>query len=132
MRVHGESVGAFRSRRVAIVLLILLRAGGAEVSRSYIAGQVWPESSEVQALANLRQSLMDLRKAFGSEAERLVSSDRRSLRLEIDGVSSDYLQFQYLEKIQKPERWREAVQLYQGALLPGLSEDFVCPAQEEL
>ncbi len=132
MIVRGKTVGAFRSRRVAVVLLILLKASGAEVSRSYIAGQVWPESTEVQALANLRQSLMDLRKAFGSEAACLVSVDRRSVRLESEGIVCDYSQFQVYEKSHRPERWRDAVDLYRGSLLPGLNEFYVDAEREAL
>ncbi len=132
MQVRGEQVGAFRSRRVALVLYILLKANGAEVSRSHIAGQVWPESSEVQALANLRQSLVDLRKALGPEAPRLIAIDRRSVRFEIEGVVVDCLQFQAFEKSHKPERWSDAIALYQGALLPGLSEEYVYGERENL
>ena len=132
LHVRGETVGAFRSRRVAIVLLILLKAGGSEVSRSYIAGQVWPESNEVQALANLRQSLMDLRKALREEAGRLIAIDRRSLRFESEDVVCDYSQFQIFEKSHRPERWADAVALYRGSLLPGLNQQYVDADRESL
>lgn len=131
MQVHGKAVGAFRSRRVAIVLFILLNAGGAEVSRSYIAGQVWPESTEAQALANLRQSLVDLRKSLGPEAHRLIAVDRRSLRFNIESVVVDSLRFQQLERSQTENQLREAVSFYRGALLLGLSEEYAQLARDD-
>ena len=67
-----------------LLALLALRAGR-EVERDWLAGTLWPDSSQPQALQSLRMCLTDLRQALGSEASRLrspeprpnVSADRR-------------------------------------------------------
>ena len=39
-----------------------------------VAGTLWPDSTETQALASLRMALTDLRSALGPAAERLSSA----------------------------------------------------------
>jgi predicted ATPase/DNA-binding SARP family transcriptional activator len=54
--------------------------------REEIAGTLWPESSQEQALGNLRRTLTDIRRAFGPAADRLVSPSPRTLSLILDAL----------------------------------------------
>src|SRR5215217_5737682 len=61
VRLSGEPLPRLRSRKGQWLLALLALRHGAEVSRSWLAGLLWPDSSESQALTSLRNSLMDLR-----------------------------------------------------------------------
>lgn len=82
-----------RTRSVEWLLALLALRPGRDVPRSWLAGTLWPESREEQALHNLRDDLMFLRKALGPEAGRLHCPDRRTLRLELGGADVDVLRF---------------------------------------
>jgi len=56
----GTSVQARSSRAVALVAFLAAHAGAPQ-SRQRIAGMFWPESTDAQALANLRRELYHLR-----------------------------------------------------------------------
>src|SRR4051794_2974052 len=78
-RVHGHPLPPLYSRKGQSLLALLALAGGRLVERSWLAGTLWPETEEVQALFYLRRSLSDLRRVLGSEASRLVSPSRPTL-----------------------------------------------------
>ena len=61
----GQPLLPLRSRKSLHLLALLALRANREVSRDWIAGTLWPESDESQALANLRQNLSELRKAMG-------------------------------------------------------------------
>src|SRR5258708_38941190 len=94
-QVHlaGEPALRVRNRPVEWLLALLVLRGPGPVSRSWLAGTLWPESTEEQALLNLRVSLMRLRQALGPEAARVVSPDKRNLRLDLSGAFADVLEF---------------------------------------
>ena len=70
---HGESMKEYR-----LLALLCLRYDR-PLDRNWLAGTLWPDSSESGTLANLRNSLKDLRRALGTEAERLVTPTPRTL-----------------------------------------------------
>src|SRR4051794_8530279 len=74
---HGEPLPRLRSRKTEWLLALLVLRAGQKVARTWVAGTLWPDSSERQALANLRLNLQDLRRALGSQAERLQSPTSR-------------------------------------------------------
>ena len=60
----GTSVQACSSRAVALVAFLAVHAGSPQ-SRQRIAGTFWPESTDAQALTNLRRELHHLRQILG-------------------------------------------------------------------
>src|SRR5579872_2205732 len=59
-----------RSRTEKWLLALLLLRTNQEVERSWLAGTFWPDTSEEQALNNLRRSLSNLRQVLGGESYR--------------------------------------------------------------
>src|ERR671930_324121 len=76
---HGKPIEGLRSRKGHQLLALLVLRHGAEVERSWLAGVLWPERSEPQALASLRNSLKELRRALADAADRLLSPTSRTL-----------------------------------------------------
>src|SRR5690349_19792803 len=52
--LHGAPLPPVRTRSVEWLLVLLILRHGRAVERSWLAGTLWPESEELQALANLR------------------------------------------------------------------------------
>src|SRR5262245_4713070 len=68
-------------------------ARGPRGRRSWLAGTLWPDSSEEQAPSSLRRSLTDLRRAVGPEAGRLGSPTPHRLCLESARTTVDVAAF---------------------------------------
>src|SRR5438876_870693 len=66
--VHGRPLPRLRTRKGQWLLALLVLRPGEELERDWLAGCLWPESPQARALANLRSSLQDLRRALGPAA----------------------------------------------------------------
>ena len=77
----GQRIQAIGNPRL-IAYLILNR--DRSVARSEVAFALWPESSDAQALTNLRRELHLLRRALPS-ADRFLALDRTAMRWRPDG-----------------------------------------------
>src|SRR5678815_3470787 len=82
--VDGEPLPRLRTRSVEWLLALLVLRYGRAVDRSWLAGTLWPDSEESQALHNLRDALVYLRKALGPEGKRLQSPSRDTLTFALD------------------------------------------------
>src|SRR5438046_8418459 len=91
--VNGVPLSRLRSRKGHSLLALLILRGGREAERSWLVGMLWPESPESSALANLRSSLKDLRRALGGQAWRLHSPTPHTLGLDLAGIQVDLLAF---------------------------------------
>src|SRR5437867_11991544 len=87
--IHGEPMPHVRSRSIEWLLALLALRHGRSVERSWLAGTLWPDTEESRALANLRNGLMNLRKALGAEGGRLQSLGRDTLALDLEGAVAD-------------------------------------------
>jgi DNA-binding SARP family transcriptional activator len=83
--VEGVPLSGLRYPQGRKVLAYLALQDGRPVERLYLAGLLWPETEETQALFYLRRVLSDLRKALGAEARRLISPTPRTLALSLEG-----------------------------------------------
>src|ERR1051326_3372613 len=68
--LQGAPMPRVRPRSVEWLLALLVLRSPRNVSRSWLAGTLWPDSEDPQALKNLRNVLLSLRQALGSEGER--------------------------------------------------------------
>src|SRR5450631_4662392 len=66
-------VQASSSRAVALVAYLAAHAGSPQ-PRQRIAGMSWPDSTDAQALTNLRRELHHLRQMLGREPSLVVTS----------------------------------------------------------
>jgi non-specific serine/threonine protein kinase len=128
--VRGEPLPRVRTRSVEWLLALLALRHGREVDRSWLSGTLWPESEGSQALTNLRNDLMRLRKALGPEAARLQSPARDLLTLDFAGAEVDVIGFDRGVHTQDEAALRTAVALYTGPLLEGCAEEWVLVERE--
>lgn len=124
-RVHGSPLPRLRTRRGQWLLALLVLRHGREVRRSWLAGTLWPDSSETHALRSLRQTLVDLRRGLGTEAFRLTSPRAGSLALDLEGVETDLVPFDTAITAGDRVTLQTAVSLYRGPLLEGWTEEWV-------
>ncbi len=75
------------SRRGRAILAMLALSGAGAVARDRLAATLWPDRSEEQARASLRQELSSLRRALGTSAD-IVTADATTVRLDKAALSS--------------------------------------------
>ncbi len=91
--VYGKPLPSPRSQRGKWLLALLALRHDQEVERLWVAGTLWPDSSDELALAALRRTLTDLRRCLGSEAARIRSSSRRTLYFDSTNCAVDIIDF---------------------------------------
>jgi non-specific serine/threonine protein kinase len=124
LRVSGESPPALPRKAQWLLALLALREGR-EVERAWLAGTLWPESEESQALYNLRRELARLRDALGPHASRLRSPGARTLSLQASAAEVDALAFDASAATAGVAELKRAVALHRGPLLEGCTEEWV-------
>ena len=132
VRVGGQPLRSVRTRSVEWLLaLLVLRSPASgyprDVSRSWLAGTLWPESREAQGLFNLRRNLLDLRQALGAAAARLRTPNRATLCLDLTGADVDLLRFDAAIADGDERSLQAAVALSRGPPLEGCVAEWVLP-----
>ena len=136
---NGKPVILGQTRLEELVAYLAIRTG-APVARSEIAFQFWPDSSEKQALTNLRKTLLLLRRKL-PDGDAYLQVERQHLCWRADAPCTvDVSRFQQMllqsNQSEDAEAVREslieAIALYQGALLAGSYAEWVIPHRELL
>jgi predicted ATPase/DNA-binding SARP family transcriptional activator len=122
--VHGHPLPRLRTRKGQWLLALLVLRPSEELERDWLAGCLWAESPHARALANLRSSLQDLRRAMGPAAFRLRSPTRTTLTFDLDGTQVDVLAFDADVVHDEPAALRRAITLYRGPLLERCAEEW--------
>src|SRR5579871_3937847 len=128
--VQGEPLPRVRTRSVEWLLALLVLRHGRAVERSWLAGTLWLDSEESQALRNLREDLVRLRKALGGESARVQSPSRDLLTFDLTGAEVDLVAFDAAIRSGDEAALRRAVALYTGPLLEGCYEAWVSLERE--
>lgn len=128
-------------RAVALVAFLVVNAGVAQ-SRQRIAGLFWPESSEAQALTNLRRELHHLRQALDGDASLVVTSrdlcwrDTGSCRVDVRLFEAERQAALATSEAgdggAAAAHAAQAIAQYKGELLPGSYDDWLIEARAEL
>ncbi len=116
------------SVRARWLLAYLALEGEQELSRSHLAGALWPEWPEARARRALNQTVWQIRRLLGPD---ILISRSESLAL-APHVWVDVRAFQKGITSEDEEQLRAAVSLYQGDLLPQCYEDWALIARERL
>jgi predicted ATPase/DNA-binding SARP family transcriptional activator len=125
VRWDGLPLPRLRSRKGYWLLALLALRHGRDVERRWLAGTLWPDSTEPQSLANLRESLKDLRRALGPEATRLRSPTPHALTLELRGAECDLVAFDEAVTRSDACSLETAVALYRAPLLEDWTEEWI-------
>ena len=138
----GEAgVHVHSSHAVALVAFLAAHAGTPQ-PRQRIAGMFWPDSTDAQALTNLRRELHHLRQVLGDEPSLVVSfrdlcwRDSQTCRVDLrifEGERQAALTAAAAgDDAGVLAHAATAVAQYRGDLLPGAYDDWVLEARSEL
>src|ERR1700753_373966 len=138
---QAGSVPVRSSRAFALVAFLAVHAGSPQ-SRQRIAGLLWPDSTDAQALTNLRRELHHLRQVLGDEAS-LVVTPRDLCWCDTSTCQVDVRVFDRERQAAMtaaggggagalPRRAAAAIAGYRGELLPGVYEDSLRAARAQL
>ena len=135
------SVGIRSARAVALVGFLAVHAGSPQ-ARQRIAGLFWPDSTDAQALTNLRRELHYLRQVLGHEASLVVTArdlcwrdtetcrvDVRAFDLECRAALAAAAAGDDEEILAHATR---AIAEYRGDFLPGGYDDWLLEARAAL
>jgi len=141
---HGEDpVTSVNTSRLQSLLAYLMMHRDAPQSRHHTAFLFWPDSTEAQALTNLRNLLHHLRHALPN-ADRFLQVDTQNLQWQSDvPFTLDVADFEAaLARAEQTEQagdqaalqeaLEEAVAVYHGDLLPSCYADWIGPERERL
>ncbi|WP_033261863.1 ATP-binding protein [Amycolatopsis vancoresmycina] len=139
--IADDATGAVLTRSprsVALVAYLVVHAGLAQ-PRRVIAGLFWPDSTDAQALTNLRRELHQLRQVLG-ELPSLVVTGRDLCWRDTPSSRVDVREFDTARRAALAAGdaahvlagAQAALAAYRGDLLPGLADDWVLAARAEL
>jgi DNA-binding SARP family transcriptional activator/tetratricopeptide (TPR) repeat protein len=142
--IADAATGAIRtrsSRAVALIAFLVVHAGIPQ-TRQRIAGLFWPDSTDAQALTNLRRELHHLRQALGDEPSLLVTStdlcwcDTDTSQVDVrifDIERTAALAAAACDDTEAVVRHgAAAIAQYRGELLPGTYDDWLLETRSEL
>jgi DNA-binding SARP family transcriptional activator len=130
-----EPARAPTARVQQIVALLVLRARGSAMARQRVSGSLWPDSTDVQALTNLRRELHHLREAWPA-LDACVRADSRTLgwrddtRAIVDVVVFEAAADRGLQGDRSA--LQDAAALYKGDLLPDCTAEWIEADRERL
>ena len=129
-----------RSSRTAALIGFLATRTGSPQARPRIAGLFWPDSTEAQALTNLRRELHQLRQVLGEEPSLLVTSrdlcwqDSPTCRVDVRTFDLERRAALAAGRTKQEvlTHAARAVAQYKGDFLPGAYDDWLLEARAEL
>jgi len=135
----GKPVTAIDTPRLRALAAYLALHRHAPQPRQHLAFRFWPDSSEAQALTNLRKQLLYLRSAL-PDADQFLDIARqtiqwrasREFRFDVDQFESVLSQAVATTDEQAIHLLRRAINLYRGDLLPECYDDWIFPIRETL
>ena len=135
------SVRIRSSRTVALIAFLALHAGSPQ-ARQRIAGLFWPDSTDAQALTNLRRELHNLRHVVGDQPSLVVTSrdlcwcDSEMTRVDVRTFDIERNAALAAAAAGDSEGILAhaacAIAQYRGELLPGMYDDWLLDARAEL
>jgi DNA-binding SARP family transcriptional activator/tetratricopeptide (TPR) repeat protein len=142
--ITDDETGGVRvrsSRTVALVAFLALHAGSPQ-TRQRIAGLFWPDSTDAQALTNLRRELHNLRHVAGDQPSLVVTSrdlcwcDSEMTRVDVRVFDIERRAARAAAAAGDSEgtlaHAAGAIAQYRGEFLPGLYDDWVLDARADL
>ena len=135
LSVGGRRIEGIRTPRLESLVAYLLMHCDRPVARDQLAFTLWPESSDAQALTNLRRELHLLRRAL-PDPDRFIVLERRTVQWRPDDpFRFDVADFEAAVERGRagdPAAFEEALGLYDGPLLPTCYDDWIQADRERL
>ena len=121
VRLASGGVADLPAQKDRALLAILAMTPGDAQPRDRLAGLLWSERGDHQARGSLKQTLMRLRRCLNGAGDDVLAADRRSVALDRDRISVDALTFERQVREGTIESLTQAMALYRGDLLDGIS-----------
>jgi DNA-binding SARP family transcriptional activator len=122
-------------RQQQLIAFLILHARGTPVQRQRIAAALWPESTDPQALTNLRRELHHLRESL-PEVDALIDAGTRTLAWRDAGPGTvDLIDFEAAADrglAGDRDALKQAARLYAGDLLIECADDWIAGDRERL
>ncbi len=136
---RGKEIALVQPRLEELIALLAIHAGQ-PVTRIQIAHQLWPDSNEKQARANVRNILYRLKRAWPNRDEAIAIEGKHLTWRRDTTFQVDVQQFEEKSALERrsqnaDERIRllaEAADCYQGDLLPDSFADWALAERERL
>ncbi|PWT82819.1 MAG: hypothetical protein C5B57_08040 [Blastocatellia bacterium] len=122
------------ARQQQLIAFLVLHARSGPIQRQRVSGSLWPESSDVQALTNLRRELHHLREGW-PKLDRLIDAGSRTLAWRDSAAVVDLMAFEAAaNRGLEGDRasLQEAAVLYKGDLLPDCAGEWIEADRERL
>ena len=139
--ITGAGTRVRSSRAVGLVALLAAHAGSPQ-PRQRIAGLFWPDSTDAQALTNLRRELHQLRQVLADDPSLVVTPtdlgwrDTTTCRVDLRVFDVERTAALAAAAIGDDEgilgHAARAIAEYRGDLLPGVYDDWVLEARSEV
>ncbi|MGD8738136.1 MAG: BTAD domain-containing putative transcriptional regulator, partial [Anaerolineae bacterium] len=124
VRLDGQPVTDFKSNKVRALLAYLVVEADRSHRREVLAGLLWPEWPDRDALSNLRYALSDLRGTIGDRAADPPFLLITRSTLQFNAASDHWLDvasFAELGQLDDQSSLDEAATLYRGSFLEGFT-----------
>ena len=112
---------ALSTKKIQALLAYLALPAGREHPRDKLAALLWGDLSQSRARNSLRQALFALRQAVGPTHPACLRVNGATIALTADAVDVDALTFERRAGERTAEALGQAVELYRGELLDGLT-----------
>jgi TolB-like protein/DNA-binding SARP family transcriptional activator len=121
--IRAPSEGAINllGQKERALLAFLALPSGAPHSRDKLANLLWSDRGDPQARDSLKHALTRLRQCLQSADSPAIIADRQTIRLDPAAVSTDVAAFERLLGAATPETIEQAIALYRGDLLDGIT-----------
>jgi TolB-like protein/DNA-binding SARP family transcriptional activator len=120
-RAPSEGAVNLLGQKERALLAFLALPPGTSHSRDRLASLLWSDRGDPQARDSLKHALTRLRQCLQSADSPSIIADRQSVRLDPAAVSTDVAAFERLMSAGTPAAIEQAMVLYRGDLLEGIS-----------
>jgi DNA-binding SARP family transcriptional activator len=137
-----EGCAQVRSSRALALIAYLAAHGGVPHARQQIAGLLWPESGDAQALTNLRRELHHLRQVLGDDSSLQVTArdlcwvDAPTCNVDVRVFDTERTAALAAAESGDDDavidHGTNAIAQYRGDLLPGVYDDWLSEARARL
>jgi DNA-binding SARP family transcriptional activator/predicted ATPase len=125
----GQQISGIHARQQELLTYLILNLHR-HPSRQQIAGLLWPESNDSQALTNLRRELHNLRRSL-PHADRFLLIEAGDLQWrDAPSFTCDVCDFEAATRQGSLEGLQLAARLYQGDLLQECYQDWIASERE--
>ncbi len=129
---NDKSLKKIPKGKQQLIFAFLLLHSDLPLNKKQLAFQFWPDSTEQQALTNLRKILFELKKILPAADDHLEVKDGHIIWHSNESCHIDVMEFEKKINSHKQSDLKQALDVYQGEFLPGFYDDWIIERREKL